>query len=394
MKSILKKTTGRVKYFIGKMIVMLILCFLMSTNGASAQSTNSDFERIKLQSQDNNFSGITISPDGNQIAISSKKSIPVKIIDTESRQLIKEINAGDWYSGSKISFSSSGKYLLLQELDYNDFSLNKPRNIGFEIVDVSTGSLVRKFENVQDVFISEDEKYALCYDDQLVHLWNLSNGAEEKSIQVKGAANSIALSHDGRTLAVSETISPEILKNNFGKDKKAAKSAEKYKQVVSLYEVSTGSLIKTISEFYDIIYKLKFTPGGEFIIVSQTPEITTQVPTNKISFMSLIDVAAYEPVRKGFTSMSINQPAMHFSHDQKFFAINSKGSKFQEIHLYDSETGTLQQRFELGKRIFEKVEGEKLFTDSRPTFCFLPNNQSIVIAMGNQLVVWNFENNL
>jgi len=366
---------------------------MSSQNGLFAQSSNSDFERIKLKSQDNYFSGLAVSPDGKMIAISSKKSIPVKIADAGTKEVVREVNAGNWYSGSKISFSSSSKYFLLQELDYRDFSLNKPRNLAFELVDTSSGLMIQKSENVQDVLVSTDEKYLYQLDDEEVRVLNLPDGSVFKTIRVAGAANAIALSPDGKTLAVSETLSSEVLKNSFGKDKKGAKTASKYKQMVSLYDAESGSKLKTIPEFYDIVYKLKFTPGGEFIVVSQTPEASTQVPNNKISYMSLIDGISHEPIRKGFTSMSVDQPALHFSPDQKYFAINSKGNRFQEIHLYDSETGTLQKRFELGKRIFEKLDGEKLFSDSRPSFAFLPNNQSIIIAMGNQLVVWNFEIN-
>ena len=91
--------------------------------------------------------------------------------------------------------------------------------------------------------------------------------------------------------------------------------------------------------------------------------------------------------------MSIAQPELKMSNNKKLFAINSKGTRFQEIHLYDTETGTLQKRFELGRRLFEKIDGEKLLSDARPSFTFLPGDQSILIAMGNQLVVWNLELN-
>jgi hypothetical protein len=84
---------------------------------------------------------------------------------------------------------------------------------------------------------------------------------------------------------------------------------------------------------------------------------------------------------------------MKFSNDNKLLAINSKGSRFQEIHLYDFENGTLLKRFELAKRLFEKSDGEKLQSDPRPSFVFLPGDQEILIAIGNQLITWNIEIN-
>jgi WD40 repeat protein len=358
-----------------------------------SQTSNSDFERIKLATDENEFSGIALSPDNNTIAISTKKSSTVKIMDWTNRKVRQEINAGNWNLGSKISYSDGGKYLLQQEISYMDFNQNSDRSIDFEIIDAATGKQIKRFEKVQDVVISSDEKYAVCLSNDEANFWNLINGAKEKSISIPGASKAIALSPDGKTLAVSKTINPIDLKSRFKKDKKGLKNAAKYKQMISLFDVQASAKIKTVDELYDVIYNLGFSPDGAILFVFQTPDIRNQVNNNKQTFINLIDVAKQEPLRKGFTSMSVNQPELKISNDQKWFAISSKGTRFQEIHLYDSETGTLQKRFELGSRLFEKVDGIKLTSDSRPSFTFLPDDQSILIAMGNQLVVWNVELN-
>jgi hypothetical protein len=75
------------------------------------------------------------------------------------------------------------------------------------------------------------------------------------------------------------------------------------------------------------------------------------------------------------------------------FAINSKGSRFQEILLYDLEEGSLLKRFELGYRLFEKSDGEKFINDTRPSYVFLPGDDAILVAMGNRLIKWNLELN-
>ena len=358
-----------------------------------SQTSNSDFERIKLATDENEFSGIALSPDNNTIAISTKKSSTVKIMDWTNRKVRQEINAGNWNLGSKISYSDGGKYLLQQEISYMDFNQNSDRSIDFEIIDAATGKQIKRFEKVQDVVISSDEKYAVCLSNDEANFWNLINGAKEKSISIPGASKAIALSPDGKTLAVSKTINPIDIKSRFKKDKKGLKNAAKYKQMISLFDVQASAKIKTVDELYDVIYNLGFSPDGTILFVFQTPDIRNQVNNNKQTFINLIDVAKQEPLRKGFTSMSVNQPELKISNDQKWFAISSKGTRFQEIHLYDSETGTLQKRFELGSRLFEKVDGIKLTSDSRPSFTFLPDDQSILIAMGNQLVVWNLELN-
>jgi DNA-binding beta-propeller fold protein YncE len=373
--------------------LLLSILFMIISSIVWSQTSNSDFQRIKLFGSEIEYSGIAISPDQNTIAISAKKSEPVSIVDWKSQKVIQEFNSGNWIYGSRVNYSESGKYLILQELNYMDFSQNKDRKIDFEVVDAQTGKSIRQFKKVQDLAISSNEKYAVSLDNDEVTFWNLTEGTKERSINIPGAANALALSADGKTLAIASMINPENLKASFKKDKKGLKNTVKYKQIVSLYNVESGSKIVTIGEFYDLIYKLRFLPDTEILSVFQTPEISIQTANNKQSTISLIDAEKREPLRQGFTSMSVAMPEMRFSNDKKLFAINSKGNKFQEIHLYDTETGTLQKRFELANRLFEKSDGAKLQSDSRPSFTFLAGDQSILIAMGNQLVVWNFEFN-
>ncbi len=123
-----------------------------------SQTSNSDFERIKLATDENEFSGIALSPDNNTIAISTKKSSSIKLMDWANRKVSQEINAGSWNLGSKISYSDGGKYLLQQEISNMDFSQNSDRNIDFVIIDAATGKQVKRFEKVQDVVVSADEK--------------------------------------------------------------------------------------------------------------------------------------------------------------------------------------------------------------------------------------------
>ncbi len=358
-----------------------------------SQTSNADFERIKIAEGEILFSGLTLSPDGSTMAISTKRPNTVKLVDWKTRKLIHEYPVRQSTFGSKISFSHEGKLLLLKGLKPMEISENKVRNIDFEIVSASTGKQIKLFENVQDAVISNDEKWAVTLSNDEIVFWNLAADSKGKSFNATAASNAIALSPDGKILAVSEKVNPENINSRFKKDKKGFKAALKYKQMVTLYDVPSGSKIKTINELYDIIYDLSFSPEGESLLVYQTPDIRIQANNNKQSFINLIDMANQEPMRKGFTSMSLAQPELKFSNNQKLFAINSKGSRFQEIHLYDSGSGTLQKRFELGSRFFERVEGEKLTSDSRPSFTFLPGDQSILIAMGNQLVIWNLENN-
>jgi hypothetical protein len=371
-------------------IVLLATLILFSLT-VFGQTSNSDFERIKLINSESELSGIAISPDQNTVAVSFCKSEPIKIIDWQNRKITNTINAATWNSGSRLSFSANGKYLIAQEIGFSDFSQNRDRTIDYEIIDPASGTTVKKFSKIQDVAVSSDEKLAFSLNNDEITIWSLPSGEKIKTFIIAGATNAVAISPDGKTLAVSQIVDAAEFKNQFKKDKKGLKNAVKYKQVVSLFNAESGAKMMTIGEFYDIIYNLRFLPQGDVLFVYQTPDIRIQINNKKLSYINLIDGKKQEPLRKGFTSMSIAQPDLKISGDNKLFAVNSKGTRFQEMHLYDYETGTLQKRFELAHRLFEKVDGEKMVTGSRPAFVFLPGNQSILIAMGNQLIKWNIE---
>lgn len=371
---------------------LTLFLVLIIADKPKAQTQNADFERIKLIGTDKVYAGLALSPDGKTLAISTKKMQPIRLVDIESQQIIKEINAGSWYPGSRLNYSQKGTYLLVQELGFYDMVENKRRKINFELVEVSGGRIVKAFEAVQDVVISHDEKFVASLAGDEITLWSLPDLNKVKTIKISTAADAIALSPDNKTVVVSHTVSPAALKADpaFRKQKKAAKLALKYKQQISFYNVETAALLQTLNNLYDIIYRLRYSDDGSVVFVFQLPHLKVMTSKQPLAYVNMADAVAMKPMRRGLTSQAVGQPDIRLSHDGKLFAINSKGKRFQEIHLYDYETGTLHKRFELGQRFFEKSsEGDKLIRDSRPSFVFLPGDQSILVAMGNQLVVWN-----
>jgi len=387
--------SGRSRFF--KLFMPFVICLFLNHGSQSVfgQASNSDFEKIKIGEAGFIFSGLDRSPDGNTVAFTEKQSSALKIVDWKNRRIVNEFKAGGWSAGSRISYSNSGKYILLQQLNYVGLVENKIRKIGFEIIDAASGKQIRLFENVQDVVISNDEKYALSLNNGEVIFWNLPDGSRGKSFTVPGAGNAIDITPDNRIIAVSHSITKEYLlgDSRYYKKKKAVKFAVKYKQLISLYDGQRFNRIKTIVEPYDIIYKLKFSPDGRLLFAFQNPHLKAQVSQKALTYINQIDMDTKEPVRLGFTSQAISQPEIKLSNNQKMFALNSRGNRFQEIHLYDFESGTLLKRFELGYRLFEKSDGEKFVNDSRPSFVFLPGDQSILIAIGNRMILWNLEFN-
>ncbi|RLD52608.1 MAG: hypothetical protein DRJ05_17290, partial [Bacteroidetes bacterium] len=113
------------------------------------------------------------------------------------------------------------------------------------------------------------------------------------------------------------------------------------------------------------------------------------------TYISIIDGFSGEPQRRGFNSQSIYEPDFKLSPDGKLFGIVSHQARFLELHIYDAETRKMLYRYTQSFRLFEKSEGEFTMPDSRASFVFLPNEETIVMTMGNRLIYWNYasENN-
>lgn len=381
----------RTKVTVG-MAMMIFLLFGLTAN-VMGQASNSDFERVNIGPSGWYFTGIDFLPGENKLFACTKEAVPLKIADMKTGAITGEYPAGNWPTGSKISVSSKGKYLLLQQQGYIVPASNQRRSVNFEIIEANTGRQIRTFEKVQDVVIAADERSAISFSDGEVTTWKLPEATRSGSFRVESAGNAIELSPDGKVIVVSHSLTREDFTGDktFDKQKKAINFTVKYKQRISFYDAHTEEKIRTIDELYDIIYNLKFSTDGKILFVLQNPDPKAQTTKKGITYINQVNALTLEPVRLGFTSQSVASPELKFSSSGNLFAINSRGTRFQEIHLYDMQEGSLLKRLELGHRLFEKSDGEKFISDSRPSFVFLPGDSSILVAMGNRLIKWNIE---
>ena len=260
IKSITKWSNTRLARFayFKRMTGMILFCLLLSgySRTLSAQASNDDYERIKIAETGWLFTGLDLSLDNKFLITSTKESTPLKMIDWKSRKVTGEFNAGNWSTGSKVSLSKNGSFILLQEQGYYRIPENRIRSIGFEIVEASTGKQIKLFEKVQDVVISSDEKFALCLSNGEVTFWNLPDGSKGKSFQVPMAGNAVEMTPDGKAIVVSHSVTKEDLKGDprYDKQKKEVKFAVQNKQRISFFDAQTFVKIKTVNELYDIIY--------------------------------------------------------------------------------------------------------------------------------------------
>ncbi|MBN3035679.1 MAG: WD40 repeat domain-containing protein [Bacteroidales bacterium] len=376
------KSIGCLAVLAGMMVPSGFLC---------AQGTNMDFEKIMVGDNLHILSGAALAPDNNTLAVSSVQSYPLYLFDLAKREVTGQFDVGNWYAGSRLDYSSSGKYILLQQMCYMDMAPNKDREVMFEIMEPATGRKVLFFDKYHSVVITPDEQYALALTGDEVSFWNLSTGQKESTFTVPEATNSIAVSPDGRHIALSHKPDADALERDprYKKDKKGLKAILNYKQQVSIYDAATLQRICTVDEWYDIIYNLRYSDDGAYLFCLNIPHARASTAVgNRQNFVSVVDVnGEYQAMRSVFPSNSSYEPEFRMSPDGKLFGITSLG-KSPEIIIYDFAKAQPVSRFELSYRFFESIGKEQFPSDGRVAFDFMPDSRSVIMTFGNMLVLW------
>jgi WD40 repeat protein len=360
----------------------------------SAQGTNYDFEKIKIGDVQNMLVWLALNPDGKTLAVTSNQSHPVYIYNLETKQVENQFDVGEWYAGSRADYSKNGKYLLLSQLFYLDFAANKDRTVNFEVLDAATGKSMLNFGDYHDAKITPDEKYLVTLSEgNKVAIHEIETRKEIRSFSVPDATNSLAISADGRLIAVSQkTYKEDLVKNPFYiNNKKNQANLEKYKQQVTVYDYNTFDKLYTIDAFYDIVYRLEYTTDGKYLLIYSIPHTRLQGPNGKKSYVEVVDAQSREPLRNSFGSLSNYEPDFKLSHDNRYFGIISLSGAFPELQIYDFETNEMLKRFELSYRLFEKTKQGEFPTDGRSSFIFLPGDKEVLIVFGNRVILWNME---
>ena len=372
--------------------IILLLILLIFFGRLFSQGTNIDYERIKIGNVKHFVSGIALSPDQSVIAISAIQGYPFYLYDWKNREVLNEFNVGNWYAGSSIDYSLKGNLVLMNQLFYADFALNKDKEVKFDIINASSGERIKRFDDYHAVTISPDEKVALALSGESVSIWDLSSKDMKTAFKVDDATNAIAISPDGALIAISHKLSEAsaIEIPQLKRDKKVLKSALKYKQQVSIYDASTFEKLYTVNELYDIIYKLRFTKDGKKLLCLNIPHQKQQNTAARQSYLNVIDTEKGAPIRRGFTSQSYYETDFNLSHNGKWLGLVSNNNRFLELHIYNFETGEMVYRFQQSYRLFEKTDGDMIGVDSRIFFVFLPDDQSVLMTMGNHLIQWDF----
>ncbi|HOI32440.1 MAG: hypothetical protein PHG67_12850 [Bacteroidales bacterium] len=371
---------------------VLVILIILITIALKGQSTNTDFERVVIKDDLYILSGIDLSNDQKTLAISSTQSNPFYLYDLETRQVKAEWDHANWFAGSEVQFSAKDNYVLLRQLFYLDFNLNKDREVEFEIIDAKTGRLIKRFVDYHQVIITEDEQYAVTITGDEIAFWTLPDAKPAKTFKVKDATNAIAVSPDGKWIAVSHKPDADKLKKDprYKKNKKSLKIDSKFKERVSVFDTETFKLKYTVDDLYNIVYKLEFTFNGQLIFVQHIPHAKAKSATSfREAYVSIANASTGEALRKGFMSRTNAEPIYKLSRDGRYFGVVSFTNRFPEVQIYDFEQGKMLDRFELAYRLYEKNSGGSILpSDGRTAFDFLRDNETVVMINGNHLIYW------
>ena len=335
------------------------------TLAATAQSDGQDYKTIRVSGQETLsgylISWVDVSPDGSKVAVSATQGSPLRFYPMDKPDEATGIDVGNWYAGSRARYSTTGRYMLLQQLFYLDYAPNKDRPIKYEVIDVANGSVVGSFNDLYAAALTPDETTVLTVDKAGLKFTDLASGKTNAVRSMERTGNSVAVSTDGKRFAVA-------------------------------YDMATLQPIHSLPELFDKVFRLEYSSDGKDLWIHAKPHTRKGGnPNPNQSYVEVADARSGEMRRTSFPSLATFEPDFRISPDGTLFAIGSTGGKFQEVHLYDRSTGKMVDRFVVSWRLWENLDkGEFVSGDGRLSFTFLPDNKRIILTSGNRIIEWNY----
>jgi hypothetical protein len=379
------------------LLVTAAACLL--TLAAAAQDDGQQYRVINIRDEANITrhiqSWLDLSPDGRTLAVAPTQSFPFRLYDLQESRITRTIDVGNWYAGTRSTFSSSGRYLVLQQLFYLDMAPNKVRSVKFEVVDVASGSSVFQAEDIYTAALSPDERTLYTVGPKGLEVVDLSSGKRDPVRRLERLGHAVAVSSDGGRVAIAHrpTRAELAAMPSVRNDKDALKALEKYGNIVVVYDAATLTPVHTLNEPFDKVFRLVYSTDGRDLWIHAKPHTRKGSAVDpRQSYVSTADAGTGEMRRTAFPSLSTYEPDFRISPDGRLFGIVSQGRKFLEIHLYERETGRMVDRFELSYRFADATplkDGE-FGADGRLSFTFLPDGRRIWMTFGTRLIEWTY----
>jgi len=369
---------------------LILLVLFRPGFGQNGIKTNLETDRWQVGESMYICSGIDLFPDGKTVLLGETQAHPLYLYDLESRRITREIEMNGYYAGPKVTLSSSGRYVLMQQQFYMDMSPNRDRQVLYEVMALPAGTVCLKIENAHSAAFSPDEKYLLTLEGADVCWYSLDSGRQEKKEKLPYATSSIAVTRDGSEIAVSHEPSEEELEQiaSVRNDKKAIKSAMKYRELISFFTFDTFRKTRTVDEVYDIIFHLQPAMDGRTLFVYARPHTKLKEQGLNEGYINTVDIKSGEALRASFMSR-IPDPDFKDSPDSKYFGIVSRDSKSPQLHVYETATGAMVTIFDITHSMGVSIANHET-GDGRAYFVWSGNDE-ITLVYGNHLQKWRIE---
>ena len=334
------------------------------------------------------------APDGRTLAVSATAASPLLIMDANDLSIVRRIDVGDWKVGTRVTHSTHGKYLLLEAIEYLEYSPRGKQERRFAVLDPVTGALLVPDVQAYAAQITADERELVFVGKDGVRVKDIATGSERNISGLTRMATALALSPDGQRIALAYDPTIEDLERipSIRNDKKVIKAALKIGQVVHVHELTTGAFQFTVSELFDRVFRLRYSPDGDELWIHAKPASHKSAnPDATLSYVDVADPSTGAMRRASFPSHALYEPTFCANSANTRFAIGSQKGWRLEVHLYDRTTGSMAGRFILDERLFSKLKekGEK-WSDQRVGFALLPDEERMLMTMGSRLIEWTY----
>lgn len=332
-------------------------------------------------------------PGTDTYAVSATQSFPFYIIDGQSMEVLHTYDVGNWYGGSRINTSKKGKYILLQQLFYLDYSPNKDREGHFEVMETATGKIVLDIPSAHAAMLHPNEESLIVLIGDDVYNYPLDGNDKRKLFPVRAATNCVAISPDGNQIAISHHVEDDYLHAYVTKkkQKKNFKIYQKYRQCISVYDAHTFERLYTVDEMFDLPYVLNYSPEGDYLICYAVPhaKVVKKTGMQGNKYISKIKASTGETTTIGFVSNCQYEPDIEFNSDGSKLAIVSNGNKFPEVWVCDFNTGTIIDRFEVAAWMFQSMKLKEMPADAgRIGVAFSEDDKHLLFTNGTRIIKW------
>jgi WD40 repeat protein len=364
-----------------KMKFSIFILTTIFTLSVISQNINEDFEKFIVEEKAINITGVDISPDGKKLALVCGKNTPLMIYDWASKSVEKEIDVKAEYLGYNVHYSNSGKYLLIQERVYES-NPKKSKKSDYHIVDLQAGKLIHKFNKISDAKISPDETKLYILEKDQLEIKELISGNTIRKKKLEAGRNALAVSPDGKDLAVVVKPTKDELKEipAVRNDRKTLKAALKYRFAIAIFDEETLERKKMVNEIYDNINQMRYSKDGKKLLcfnVSQN------------SYINVIDASTYQPTREGYVSRTTAQPDFGYGWNGDYFGIATVEQR-PSVNIYEVKSGLIVDNYNTDMRLWKNFK-KKVFIGTNTSFVFLPDERHVLIAYGNSLIKWKIK---